>query len=56
MKYGSLFYHVASNIKKQCVDKIPVIVSYVISGGLDSVQRIDGGYYLIKESCLVVHF
>lgn len=45
-----MLYHLASKIKSQIVDKIPLITNYIVQKKLDNVQRVDAALtYLLAN-------
>ncbi|XP_061395733.1 probable glutamine--tRNA ligase [Musca vetustissima] len=46
---GMLLYHMATKIKPQCAEHLPLLVRYIVEKKLDSTMRIDAGLeYLLK--------
>lgn len=47
---GMLLYHLATKIKPQCADHLPLLVSYIVEKKLDSTMRVDAALeYLLKQ-------
>jgi len=47
---GMLIYHMASKIKPQIIDKLPLLVKYIVAKKLDSTLRIDAALeYLLTQ-------
>ena len=47
---GMLLYHLATKIKPQCAEHLPLLVSYIVDKKLDSTMRVDAALeYLLKQ-------